>query len=210
MAASINHNLSHSTLRNTHWTQNLRYEALNMTVNNHNLLWLIISIVILPLVTLTFLRAFERPSKLPWVNRPGPFDVFKFFAKYRFLKGARDMVRKGFEEHTDKPGFRMIADSGEIIMLSPKFAYELKNDHRVDFVSLFLQVRTRNVVLSADVLTPNCQDFHEGIPGFEFTADGARDAKLLRQVTKFQLTHQLGESNSSCNINPIADNSLFL
>ncbi|KAE9980487.1 hypothetical protein BLS_008684 [Venturia inaequalis] len=186
MAASNNHGLNLSTLGNGHWTQNFRYETLDITIRGQNLLWLVISMVIFPLATLTFFGAFQKSSKLPWVNRPGPFDIFKFFAKYRFLKGAREMVRKGFEDHADKPGFRMIADSGEITMLSPKFAYELKNDHRVDFVSLFLQ------------------DFHEGIPGFEFTADGARDAKLLRQVTKTQLTHQLAKITDALSIECIA------
>lgn len=143
MAASTNHGLNLSTLENGHWTQNFRYETLDITIRGQNLLWLVTSMVIFPLATLTFFGAFQKSSKLPWVNRPGPFDIFKFFAKYRFLKGAREMVRKGFEDHADKPGFRMIADSGEITMLSPKFAYELKNDHRVDFVSLFLQVKSR-------------------------------------------------------------------
>ncbi|CAG8972036.1 hypothetical protein HYALB_00004900 [Hymenoscyphus albidus] len=68
----------------------------------------------------------------------------------------------------------MVADSSEIVILSPKYSEELKDDHRLDFVKLFLQ------------------DFHEGIPGFDFADKGARDAKLLRQVTKKELTHQLG------------------
>lgn len=46
-------------------------------------------------------------------------------------------------------------------------------------------------------LTVESQDFHEGIPGFEFTDKGARDAKVLRLVTKSQLTHQLGELSTT-------------
>ncbi|OLN97985.1 Dihydromonacolin L monooxygenase LovA 11 [Colletotrichum chlorophyti] len=126
-----------------------------------------------------FSRTSSKSTLLPWVNRPGTFDVFRVGAKYRFLKGARDMVKKGFEDYGNSPGFRMVADGGEIVMLSPKFAAELKNDHRVDF------------------------DFHEGIPGFDFTQQGARDAKILREVTKSQLTHHLSKItdllSSECN-----------
>lgn len=63
-------------------------------------------------------------------------------AKYRFLMGARDMVLQGFADFPDSAGFRMVADGGEIVMLAPKYAAELKNDHRVDFVKLFLQVKS--------------------------------------------------------------------
>lgn len=92
------------------------------------------------LVLLPFFRGSSKSLSLPWVNRAGTFDVFRMKAKYRFLMGARDMVRKGFEDYQDSPGFRMVADGGEIVMLAPKYAAELKNDHRVDFVKLFLQV----------------------------------------------------------------------
>lgn len=57
--------------------------------------------------------------------------------------GARDMILKGFKDNPDASGFRMVADAGEIVMLSPKYANELKNDHRVDFVKLFLRVCNR-------------------------------------------------------------------
>lgn len=51
------------------------------------------------------------------------------------------MVLQGFKDYGfNSQGFRMVADSGEIVMLAPKYAAELKNDERVDFVKLFLQV----------------------------------------------------------------------
>ncbi|KZL75801.1 cytochrome p450 monooxygenase [Colletotrichum incanum] len=131
------------------------------------------------LVLSSVFRNSQKSPTLPWVNRAGPFDLLSMRAKYRFLMGARDMVLKGFKDYSDSPGFLMVADSGEIVMLAPKYAAELKNDHRVDFVKLFLQ------------------DFHEGIPGFDFTQQGARDAKILREVTKSQLTHHLSKITHS-------------
>ncbi|WQF84791.1 hypothetical protein CDEST_09805 [Colletotrichum destructivum] len=132
------------------------------------------TVLAVTLAALSFLsKGSSKSTPLPWVNRPSTFDILQMGAKYRFLMGAGDMVKKGFEDFSDSPGFRMVADAGEIVMLDPKFAAELKNDHRVDFVKLFLR------------------DFHEGIPGFDFTQQGARDAKILREVTKSQLTHHL-------------------
>ncbi|TQN69592.1 Cytochrome P450 monooygenase 1, partial [Colletotrichum shisoi] len=124
------------------------------------------TVLAVTLAALSFLgKGSSKTTPLPWVNRPSTFDVLQMGAKYRFLMGAGDMVKKGFEDFSDSPGFRMVADAGEIVMLDPKFAAELKNDHRVDFVKLFLR------------------DFHEGIPGFDFTQQGARDAKILREIT---------------------------
>ncbi|KAF6807701.1 cytochrome p450 monooxygenase [Colletotrichum musicola] len=132
------------------------------------------------IVLLPFFRGSSKSPSLPWVNQAGTFDVFRMKAKYRFLMGARDMVLKGFQDYQDRPGFRMVADGGEIVMLAPKYAAELKNDHRVDF------------------------DFHEGIPGFDFTQQGARDAKILREVTKSQLTHHLSKITDSLSSECIA------
>ncbi|KAF4879612.1 Cytochrome P450 monooygenase 1 [Colletotrichum siamense] len=142
--------------------------------------YVLASTIIAVLFTLFFYhKRSPKSTPLPWVNQPGPFDIFRMKAKYRFLMGARDMVLRGFADFPDSAGFRMVADGGEIVMLAPKYAAELKNDHRVDFVKLFLQ------------------DFHEGIPGFDFTQQGARDAKILREVTKSQLTHHLSKITDS-------------
>ncbi|KAL0939897.1 cytochrome p450 [Colletotrichum truncatum] len=141
--------------------------------------YIAVSVLIATISILSFFKSSSKSTPLPWVNRPGYLDLFHMKAKYRFLMGARDMVLQGFEKFRDSPGFRMVADGGEIVMLAPKYAAELKNDHRVDFVKLFLQ------------------DFHEGIPGFDFTQQGARDAKILREVTKSQLTHHLSKITDS-------------
>lgn len=93
------------------------------------------------LILYSWCNSFRKSVQLPWVNRAGFFDLFRMRAKYRFLMGAKDMVLQGFKDYGfNSQGFRMVADSGEIVMLAPKYAAELKNDERVDFVKLFLQV----------------------------------------------------------------------
>lgn len=91
------------------------------------------------IVLFAWVKRPPKPVPLPWVNKAGAFDLFSFRAKYKFLMGAKDLVLQGFRAHGG-PGFRMVADSGEVVMLAPKYAAELKTDHRVDFVKLFLQV----------------------------------------------------------------------
>lgn len=104
-------------------------------------------------VLFSWVTTSSKSVPLPWVNRTGWLDLFSMRAKYRFLMGARDMVLQGFKDHGHNiQGFRMVADSGEIVMLSPKYAAELKNDHRVDFVKLFLQVWVVGLLLRSAVL----------------------------------------------------------
>ncbi|KAK1844718.1 cytochrome p450 [Colletotrichum chrysophilum] len=173
MEATINHLDNHHVQSNS---------STHMGRDNYELSrgYVLASTIIAILFALfSYFKKSSKSATLPWVNQPGPLDIFRMKAKYRFLMGARDMVLQGFADFPDSAGFRMVADGGEIVMLAPKYAAELKNDHRVDFVKLFLQ------------------DFHEGIPGFDFTQQGARDAKILREVTKSQLTHHLSKITDS-------------
>lgn len=136
------------------WTLDIFSTAPEAMINMFSVYQLTTSTFILFLGFISFriFGGFSQSPKLPWVNQAGFFDIFQMKAKYRFLMGAGDMILKGFKEHPDAPGFRMVADASEIIMLSPKYADELKNDHRVDFVQLFLKASDMNPGLAVALL----------------------------------------------------------
>lgn len=136
MEATINHLDNHHAQSNSSTHMGREYYELSRG-------YVLASTIIAILFALfSYFKKSSKCTPLPWVNQPGPFDIFRMKAKYRFLMGARDMVLQGFADFPDSAGFRMVADGGEIVMLAPKYAAELKNDHRVDFVKLFLQVKS--------------------------------------------------------------------
>ena len=67
-----------------------------------------------------------RPSPFPLVNGRRPFELTSIRQKKEFMAGAWDIVLKGLKLAAGKP-FRVVADVGEVIILPPKYAYEIRN-----------------------------------------------------------------------------------
>lgn len=123
----------------------------------------------------SFLWQRSRSSKLPTVNPVSLYDILCLKAKFRFITGSLNLIRKGFTEFGKEASFRMQADSRELFLLSNKYTNELKNDPRLDFIKLYVQ------------------DYHSGIPGFEFSHHDARDSLILKDIANKQLTTDLRE-----------------
>jgi cytochrome P450 monooxygenase-1 len=63
-------------------------------------------------------------------------------AKRDFAFGARQLLEKGLEMSPDKP-FRIMGDVGELHILPPKYAYEVRNNEKLSFTMAAFKVRTR-------------------------------------------------------------------
>ena len=67
-----------------------------------------------------------RPSPFPLINGRNWFELTSIRQKKEFMAGAWDIVLKGLKHAAGKP-FRVVADVGEVIILPPKYAYEIRN-----------------------------------------------------------------------------------
>ncbi|KAI0410935.1 cytochrome P450 [Xylaria grammica] len=116
----------------------------------------------------------SRTGKLPpAINPPKLFDLTGGSTKDDFLRRSYEMVHGPSGEGPDRP-YTVYSDVGPVILLSPKFAEEIKNNPKLNFL--------RN----------SEEDFHGSIPGFEtFRAD--LSGQILVQVAKKQLTKFLNK-----------------
>lgn len=79
-------------------------------------------------------------SKLPLVNPRKAFELSSARIKKEFIRNAPDIFEKGFALTGNKP-FRVIADIGEVIILPPDLANEVRNDTRLSFSKFMYEVR---------------------------------------------------------------------
>jgi hypothetical protein len=62
------------------------------------------------------------------------------------VKLSREILAKARDLFPDEP-FRLITDWGEVLILPPDFADEIRNDPRLSFSKAAMQVRTTNHTL---------------------------------------------------------------
>lgn len=92
--------------------------------------------------TLTLLAySLKSPrSKLPLVNPRKAFEVSDSRIKKDFILNAPDIFERGFTLTGNKP-FRVNADIGEVIILPPELANEVRNDTRLSFSEFMYRVK---------------------------------------------------------------------
>ncbi|KAF4429605.1 gibberellin cluster-C20-oxidase [Fusarium austroafricanum] len=100
-----------------------------------------------------------------------------------FVKLSRDILAKARSLFPDQP-FRLMTDWGEVLILPPEFADEIRNDPRLSFSKAAMQ------------------DNHAEIPGFETVRLVGREDQLIQKVARKQLTKHL-----SAVIEPLAHES---
>lgn len=88
------------------------------------------------------------------------------------MKLSREILAKARDLFPNEP-FRLITDWGEVLILPPEFADEIRNDPRLSFSKAAMQ------------------DNHAGIPGFETVALVGREDQLIQKVARKQLTKHL-------------------
>ncbi|KAF9773798.1 hypothetical protein IL306_008326 [Fusarium sp. DS 682] len=108
-----------------------------------------------------------------------------------FVKLSREILAKARSLFPDEP-FRLMTDWGEVLILPPEFADEIRNDPRLSFSKAAMQVSNRNPApRPSQTELVAVQDNHAGIPGFETVALVGRDDQLIQKVARKQLTKHL-------------------
>ncbi|KAI8648050.1 Gibberellin cluster-C20-oxidase [Fusarium sp. Ph1] len=113
----------------------------------------------------------DKGQAVPLANPSG-----SLFARNRtrrnFVKLSREILAKARSRFPDQP-FRLITDWGEVLILPPEFADEIRNDPRLSFSKAAMA------------------DNHAGIPGFETVSLVGRDDQLIQKVARKHLTKHL-------------------
>lgn len=82
-------------------------------------------------------KSTSSSSSIPLMNPPKFYDVGGIRAKLSFVFGARQLLARGGQ--TGRP-FRLLTDLGEMIVLPARFANEIRNDPRLSFSEVIVQV----------------------------------------------------------------------
>ena len=76
-------------------------------------------------------------SNMPLINPKKFYDLGGIRAKLSFVFGARQLLALGVR--TGRP-FRLLTDLGEMIVLPARYANEIRNDPRLSFSEVIVQV----------------------------------------------------------------------
>ena len=76
-------------------------------------------------------------NTMPLMNPPKWYDIGSIRAKLSFVFGARQLLAQG--GRTGRP-FRLLTDLGEMIVLPARYANEIRNDPRLSFSEVIVQV----------------------------------------------------------------------
>ncbi|KAH3358247.1 Dihydroorotase [Aspergillus fumigatus] len=98
-------------------------------------------------LALHLVSSYLFPSTSTVINSGRAWDIFRTTAKKRFRSDAARLLQNGFEKSPD--AFRILTDNGPLLVLSPRYAREVRSDDR----------------LSLDHFIAS--EFHPDIPGFE-------------------------------------------
>ncbi|KAG6040948.1 hypothetical protein E4U41_006539 [Claviceps citrina] len=124
------------------------------------------------IVALVYGFQWLKPSPFCLVNGTKFGELTKVRAKKEFLFGARQLIAKGLALAPGRP-FRIMGDVGEILILPPKYAYEIRNHDQLSFTMAAFKW------------------FYAHLPGFEGFREGTTESQIMKLVARNQLTHQL-------------------
>ncbi|KIL86300.1 hypothetical protein FAVG1_10698 [Fusarium avenaceum] len=113
-----------------------------------------------------------RPSPFRIINGKKPGELTNIRAKKEFMIGAQGLIAKGLEMVPGKP-FRIMGDVGEIFILPPNYAHEIRNHEQLSFTMAAFKW------------------FYAHLPGFEGFREGTTESHIMKLVARHQLTHKL-------------------
>jgi hypothetical protein len=92
-------------------------------------------------LAMLFLFSFQMSSKskLPHLNPRKALELTETRCKKDFLTNSRAMLDSWFHSHSDQAA-RVIGDAGEVIVLPPGLAHEMRNDPRLSFSGWIVRV----------------------------------------------------------------------
>lgn len=109
---------------------------LDMIRSNKNSMSLSLLAVLLGFLCLKWLR----PSPFRMINGKRLGELTNIRAKKEFMVGAQGLIAKGLEMVPGKP-FRIMGDVGEIFILPPNYAHEIRNHEQLSFTMAAFKVR---------------------------------------------------------------------
>ncbi|KAG6114714.1 hypothetical protein E4U13_003230 [Claviceps humidiphila] len=132
------------------------------------------ALTLVAVTVLALLCCFQwlKPQPLRLVNGRKFGELSDVRAKKEFVFGARQLIAKGLALAPGFP-FRIIGDVGEILILPPKYAYEIRNHDHLSFTKAAFKW------------------FYAHLPGFEGFREGTTESHIMKLVARNQLTHQL-------------------
>ncbi|KAF4950622.1 hypothetical protein FSARC_13127 [Fusarium sarcochroum] len=114
-------------------------------------------------------------GKIPLANGTGSF-LAKLRARTQFIKNSKEILSKARDRYSGQP-FRLLTDWGELLILPPAFADEIRNDDRLSFAKAATK------------------DNHAGIPGFETIHLIGKTDQPVQVVARRYLTQRLIKLN---------------
>ncbi|KAJ3548702.1 hypothetical protein NM208_g877 [Fusarium decemcellulare] len=135
-----------------------------------------ILLAVAPAITSLTVSRKAKAQTVPLANPSGSL-LGSNRTRRNFVKLSREILAKARSLFPDQP-FRLMTDWGEVLILPPEFADEIRNDPRLSFARAAMQ------------------DNHAGIPGFETVRLVGRDDQLIQKVARKQLTKHLCENIS--------------
>ncbi|KAF2420360.1 cytochrome protein [Tothia fuscella] len=118
-----------------------------------------------------------RPARVPAIQSVTPKTLFgrgDWKARQEFMRDAAKIIRDGFSAVGHHKPFRVIADVGDMVILPPSVANDIRNDNKLSFVEFV------------------GQQFHKSLPGFEPFEKGISDHIFIKAV-RINLTQQIGK-----------------
>ncbi|OJJ00726.1 hypothetical protein ASPVEDRAFT_190002 [Aspergillus versicolor CBS 583.65] len=122
-------------------------------------------------VLLGLVYSFRNPQAYPLVNGKRRFEFRAVHAQGRFLSNARGLIQRGLAQW---PVFRILTDNGYKLVLSPKYANEIRSREDLNFVKAAVD------------------RFHAEIPGFEVFKQATRADDILQDAIRTKMTQSLG------------------
>ncbi|KAF2756146.1 cytochrome P450 monooxygenase [Pseudovirgaria hyperparasitica] len=113
-----------------------------------------------------------QSSPYPLLNGKKGFELLNTRPKKEFMAHAWDMISRQIKAAPDEI-FRVIGEVGEIIVLPPKYAHELRNHRDLSFSQAAYRW------------------YYGHLPGFEGFREGTTESQVMKLVARHQLTHQL-------------------
>ncbi|KAH7081740.1 cytochrome P450 [Paraphoma chrysanthemicola] len=111
-------------------------------------------------------------STLPIVNKPHLGSMFTIVAQWKFIRHSKKIIEEGQRTYPNTP-FRLWTAWGEVLMLTPQYAHEVRNNPHLSF--------TKAVSF----------DGHANTPGFETVKLISHPDNLIQLVARKQLTRHL-------------------
>lgn len=91
------------------------------------------------LFSLLYILKGSSERKIPTINDKRAFEFSNERIKKNFALNGRQLLQEGLRKFSGKP-FRILTDSGPIIILSPEYVHELRNDGNLNHAQAIAKV----------------------------------------------------------------------